>query len=150
MSTSRRELIASFLGLAVADLACRRRAPAPVPGELVDLAMIETGHLLRKGPLPLASEVERTVDVLVVGAGAAGLSAAWRLAGADVLVCELDSVEGGTARSGRNAVSAYPWGAHYLPAPLSAQGPVARLLREMNVLTGVDARGAPVFAEEAL
>lgn len=149
----RRELIASFLGLAVADLACHKRDPAPVAGDFIDQGTIEAGHLLRKGPPPSSNEVERTVDVLVVGAGASGLSAAWRLAGAghsDLLVCELDAVEGGTARSGRNAVSAFPWGAHYLPAPLSSEGPIPRLLKQMGVLTGVDPHGSPTFAEEVL
>jgi monoamine oxidase len=149
----RRELLASFLGLAVADVACRKKeTAAPVPGQLVDGNTVETGHLLRKGPLPVATEVERTVDVLIVGGGAAGLSAAWRLAGtsADFLVCELDTVEGGTARSGRNEVSAFPWGAHYLPAPLTNAGPIPRLLKQMGILTGVDEKGGPVFAEETL
>ena len=154
MLTSRRELIASFLGIAVADLACRRsQAPAQIPGGFADASIVETGHLLRQGPPALAIEAERTVEVLIVGAGAAGLSAAWRLASAgitDVLVCELDSVEGGTARSGKNEVSAYPWGAHYLPAPLTMVGPVPRLLKEMGVLTGVDDRGGPQYAEETL
>ncbi|MFP2931418.1 FAD-dependent oxidoreductase, partial [Pyxidicoccus sp. 3LG] len=86
------------------------------------------------------------------GAGVAGLSAAWRLAGAGVKVrvLELESEEGGTSRSGRNAVSAYPWGAHYLPAPLEDKGPVVRLLREMGAVTGVDAQGYPTFEEELL
>ncbi len=152
--TSRRELIASFLGLAVADLACRRNPnPGVIPGAFADTSILATGHQLRTGPPALATQVERTVDVLIVGAGAAGLSAAWRLAGAgvgDVLVCELDDVPGGTARGGINAVSAFPWGAHYLPAPLSATGPVPRLLKELGVLTGVDAQGGPQYAEEAL
>ncbi len=154
MPTSRRELIASFLGLAVADLACKRReTAAPIPGGFADEGLIATGHQLRGGPPPRATDVERTVDVLIVGGGVSGLSAAWRLAGAgvsDVLVCELDAVEGGTARSGKNAVSSYPWGAHYLPAPLTAAGPVPRLLKELGVLTGVDAAGAPEYAEAAL
>jgi hypothetical protein len=133
---SRRDLIASFLGLAVADAACRRRELPALPGALVD-QFHETGHLLRGPPLPRASQVSRTVDVLIAGAGAAGLSAAWRLRGAgldDVLVTELDTEVGGTARSGRNDVSAFPWGAHYLPAPLGTAGPVPRLLREMGVM----------------
>src|SRR5581483_4612570 len=125
-------------GLAVADAACRRRELPALPGALVD-QFHETGHLLRGPPLPRAAEVSRTVDVLIAGAGAAGLSAAWRLRGAgldDVLVTELDSELGGTARSGRNDVSAFPWGAHYLPAPLSTNGPVPRLLRELGVMSG--------------
>ena len=80
-------------------------------------------------------------------AGAAGLSAGWRLRAAglnDFLVLEVDDVIGGTSRSGQNEVSAYPWGAHYLPAPLSMHGPVPKLLCEMGVLTGVDDRGHAV------
>jgi len=149
---TRRELVAAFLGSAVAASACRRSAPrAPVPGALVDRA-VEVGHRLRKGPLPRAAEAQ-PVDVLVVGAGVAGLSAAWRLKAAgleNVRVVELDEEVGGTSRSGRNAVSAYPWGAHYLPAPLEDAGPVMRLLREMDAVTGVDAEGYPTFAEELL
>ncbi|MBF5045162.1 MULTISPECIES: FAD-dependent oxidoreductase [Myxococcaceae] len=151
MELSRRELLAAFLGSAVAAQACRRpeASGAPVPGALVDRA-VQSGHRLRAGgPLPRAAEAER-VDVLVVGAGIAGLSAAWRLAGAgvtDFRVLELDAKAGGTARSGRSAVSAYPWGAHYLPAPLESSGPVVRLLRELGAVVGEDARGRPEYAE---
>ncbi len=152
MELTRRELVAAFLGSAVAASACRRSRPRePVPGALVDRA-VEVGHRLRGGPLPRAAEA-RPVEVLIVGAGIAGLSAAWRLAAAgvkDVRVVELDEEVGGTSRSGRNAVSAYPWGAHYLPAPLEDAGPVMRLLREMDAVTGVDAEGYPTFAEELL
>jgi glycine/D-amino acid oxidase-like deaminating enzyme len=91
--------------------------------------------------------------VLIVGGGCAGLSAAWRLRGAGVerfLVCEVEREVGGTARSGRHSSTAYPWGAHYLPAPLRNTGPVPRLLDEMGVITGVDDSGKPIFAEHVL
>ena len=152
LELSRRELLASFLGAAVAAQACRRpeAGDAPVPGALVDRA-VHSGHRLRAGaPLPRAQGAE-SVDVLIVGAGIAGLSAAWRLAGAGVTgfrVLELDAEAGGTARSGRSPVSAYPWGAHYLPAPLESAGPVVRLLRELGAVVGEDARGRPLYAEE--
>lgn len=152
MELTRRELIAAFLGSAVAAGACQRLRPrAPVPGAVVDRAM-ETGHRLRGGPLPRAEGAE-PVEVLIVGAGVAGLSAAWRLAAAgvkDVRVVELEDEAGGTSRAGKNAVSAFPWGAHYLPAPLTEQGAVLRLLREMGVVSGMDAEGYPVFPEELL
>lgn len=147
----RRELLQSFLGGAVVASSCTR-APRAVPVSFAD-GLHERGHLLRGPALPLANTDARVVDCLVIGAGAAGLSASWRLkAGGldDVLVVEADDAVGGTARSGQNAVSAFPWGAHYLPAPLSARGPVPRLLSELGVLTGVDAAGAPLYAEEAL
>ena len=152
MELTRRELVAAFLGSAVAASACRGQRPRePVPGAIVDRA-VDVGHKLRGGPLPRAAEAQ-PVEVLVVGAGVAGLSAAWRLAAAgvkDVRVVELEAEPGGTARSGRNEVSAYPWGAHYLPAPLVDAGPVMRLLRELGAVTGVDARGYPTFLEEML
>ncbi|MCP3139107.1 FAD-dependent oxidoreductase [Pyxidicoccus xibeiensis] len=152
MELTRRELVAAFLGSAVAASACRRERPRePVPGAIVDRA-VEVGHKLRGGPLPRAQVLE-PVDVLVVGAGVAGLSAAWRLAGAGVKgvrVLELEAEAGGTSRSGRNAVTAYPWGAHYLPAPLEDRGPVVRLLKEMGAVTGVDTHGYPTFEESLL
>ncbi|MFL5321407.1 MAG: FAD-dependent oxidoreductase, partial [Myxococcaceae bacterium] len=152
MELGRRELITAFLGGAVAA-SCKSTGGArkKVPGELVD-RVVETGHLLRGGPLPVASNVE-ALDVLIIGAGAAGLSAAWRLAAAGVTsfkVIEVDAEAGGTARSGANAVSAYPWGAHYLPAPLQDRGPVMKLLRELGAVTAVDDKGRPHFAEEML
>ena len=149
---SRRDVIVSFLG-AGALTSCRRRpAPPEVPGALVD-RVHELGHLLRQGELPRANEDSARLDCLVVGAGAAGLSAAWRLRGAgleSLRVVEVEDVLGGTAQSGQNAYSAFPWGAHYLPAPLTSSGPVPRLLRELGVVTGVDESGSPTYAEEVL
>jgi phytoene dehydrogenase-like protein len=152
LELNRRELITAFLGAAVAG-ACQRSAPrARIPGTLVDRAA-EWGHALRgAAPLPRSAALQ-PVDVAVVGAGPAGLSAAWRLRGAGVsslAVLEVDEAPGGTSRSGRNAVSAFPWGAHYLPAPNRDGGPVMRLLRGMGLVTGVDEKGRPHFAEQAL
>jgi protoporphyrinogen oxidase len=152
MTPSRRDVLVSFLGLAAAEGCRRRPAPPEVPGALVD-RVHEVGHLLREAALPVAGGETIPVDVLIVGGGAAGLSAAWRLRGAGVeslAVVEVEDVLGGTAQSGQNQVTAFPWGAHYLPAPLTAAGPVPRLLRELGALTGVDEAGAPVFAEETL
>ena len=155
LTPSRRDVLAAFLGSA-ALASCRKRSThleAPrVKGAFIDDLHL-VGHRLREpGPLPASPLVER-VDVAIVGAGAAGLSAGWRLAGAgfsSFLVLETDAELGGTAKSGRDAVTAFPWGAHYLPAPLTVNGPVPRLLGELGVLIGVDPSGRPAFAEEAL
>ena len=149
---TRRDVLAAFLGAAVAS-SCKKPTAPRLEGELLDVALSNTGHLLRSGPPPRAAGPTRALDAVVVGGGASGLSAAWRLRGAgieDLLVAELDDVAGGTAKSGRNSVSAYPWGAHYLPAPLESHGPVPRLLKQMGVLTGVNEAGHPTFAEQAL
>jgi len=149
----RRDLLVSFLGLSVAQ-ACHRPAHrAPIPGALIDKA-VNVGHVLRGAPpKPAATTPSESLDCLVVGAGASGLAAAWRLRGAGIdslRVVDLEETAGGTSMSGANAVSAYPWGAHYVPAPLADAGPVARVLREIGVLTGTDARGRPTYLEHVL
>lgn len=127
---SRREVLAAFLGTAVA---CRARREDPLPpGELVG-ASHEVGHRLRDdGPPPRPSRWE-THDVVIAGAGVAGLAAAWRLAHAnirDVVMFELEPAIGGTSRSG----ASYPWGAHYIIAPSEENRVLAQLLHEMGVM----------------
>lgn len=51
-------------------------------------------------------------DAVVVGAGLAGLSAAWRLRHADVLVLEADDRVGGRIRSERRGAYWLNWGGH--------------------------------------
>ena len=78
------------------------------------------GHLLRERErLPPVTSTERA-GVVIVGAGVAGLAAAWHLERAgvrDVVLLELEDAPGGNARAGASAVTGYPWGAHYLPLP---------------------------------
>jgi protoporphyrinogen oxidase len=91
--------------------------------------------------------------VAIVGGGVAGLSAAWRLLRAgceDFLLLELESQPGGTARSGSSTVSAYPWGAHYLPLPAAENLALVTLLDEMGVLEGRTAEGESIAAEQHL
>lgn len=152
MNASRRELLSAFLGASVAQTACRRSRPREFPGQFVD-GFQNLGHKLRGPAIPLRDEVQRRIDVVVVGAGAAGLSSAWRLVGGGVtnlVVCELDDTVGGTSRWGQNAATRFPWGAHYLPAPTHASGPVFRVLTEMGLVRSVTDAGRPVLAEEVL
>ena len=93
------------------------------------------GHRLRDGaPFPTPQQT-RTVPVVIVGGGIAGLSAAWRLQkrGAEFVVLEMEETAGGNARSGRNDATAFPWAAHYVPVP----GPRATLVRELFEDLGV-------------
>ncbi len=96
----------------------------------------ERGHLIRE-PLSAAAPVESIrVDVLVVGAGVAGISAAWSLerAGiADVLMVEMEQQAGGTAASGALPRSPHPLGAHYLPAPTPHTPELEELLIELEI-----------------
>jgi NAD(P)-binding Rossmann-like domain len=133
LELTRRDLLAAFLGTTVACRARPLKTPLP-PGTLVG-ASHESGHRLR-GELNLTPGRWLSHDVVIVGAGIAGLAAAWRLDGHDAVVLDLEPAIGGTSRSGTNAVSAHPWGAHYVPAPSRENRVLARLLREMNVMDG--------------
>src|SRR5512142_1531381 len=134
---TRRTLLAAFLGAPFATIACRnRRSHALPPGEIVG-ASDAVGHRLRgtERPTP-AADAWTTKDVIIVGGGIAGLTAGWRLARAgfdDYTILELEPVEGGTSRSGSSNVSAYPWGAHYVPAPLKENRTLIRVLGDLGV-----------------
>lgn len=138
----------TFLAASAAALACKRKAPA-FTGSILGPSM-DLGHRLREFKRPEATSFEK-VGVLIVGGGVAGLSAAWRLAGAgftDFRILEMEPEVGGTARGGRNGVSAFPWAAHYVPAPTQENPAMVRLLRAAGVVEGFDEQGEPLFGEQ--
>lgn len=109
----------------------------------------KTGHMLRQGKFPAASKSIST-DVLIAGGGITGLSAMrWlKQNGVDnVLLLEMNGNVGGNSISGRNAVSAYPWAAHYLPIPDVANAELISFLRSVDVIKSFDERGLPVYNE---
>lgn len=142
----RRSLLAASVGVAAIGggaLALNRRDALP-PGTLGG-ADVARGHRLRGNSFPAPSATERT-QVAIVGGGVAGLSAAWALAdaGVDFRLLELEDRAGGNARAGRNTVSAFPLGAHYLPIPNPEAKGVLRLLERLGTVTGWQG-GKPVF-----
>jgi protoporphyrinogen oxidase len=151
---SRRDLLATFLGVPAALAGCGARHPDAIPaGEIVG-ASDSFGHRLRDGFRP-APPVERWQrgGVVIVGGGVAGLAAAWRFLRAgfdDFVLLELERAPGGTSRSGSSPLVAYPWGAHYVPAPMAENRLLVTLLGEMGVLEGRDKEGRPVVAEQFL
>lgn len=110
------------------------------------------GHALRDGKLPPVTETT-SPEVVIVGGGIGGLAAARRLKKngvKDIVLLELESRPGGNAISGKNNVSAYPWGAHYVPITGSDAVEVTRLFEELAIITGRDAGGLPIYHEEYL
>jgi protoporphyrinogen oxidase len=110
------------------------------------------GHKLRGYDFPPATRT-RKVDIAIVGGGVAGLSAAWQLARSgvtDFQLFELEDSAGGNARGGRNSVSAYPWGAHYLPLPGKEAVFVRELLADLGVLQGEPYAANPHYDERYL
>ncbi len=113
----------------------------------------DRGHRLRSGESFPPPTRTRSVAVAIVGGGVAGLSAGWwlqRQGLTDVEILELEPEVGGNSRSGRNAVSAYPLGAHYLPLPNPDNAPLLTLLTELGVITAYDGVHPPVYREEYL
>lgn len=142
-------LIAASAGLA----ACGRGRITGLPPGEVGGPGFSLGHRLRDGtgfPEPTSSE---RIPVVIVGGGVAGLSAGWRLhksGFADFALLEMESEPGGNARAGRNAVSAYPWGAHYLPIPTLESRYVRELLADLGLVRGDIYGLRPEYDEDTL
>lgn len=152
MTPSRRELLASFLGTAALATGCSgKRTPELPDGMLVGPSDV-FGHRLRGGFRPVPTTWEN-IPTVIVGGGVAGLAAGWRLERAgfrDYLLLELERDLGGTARSGTGKTGGYPWGAHYVPAPLPHHRLMIELLDDMGAIERVGADGMPQIAEELL
>ncbi len=96
-------------------------------------------HRLRTEYKPQAPARTITVDVAIIGGGVAGLSAAWWLARDNkqsLAVLDMQDAPGGNARGGGNRFSAFPMGAHYLPAPGPRAVHVRQLLADLQVIRG--------------
>jgi hypothetical protein len=142
---------AAAVAAAGGGLAYALERETPLPAGALGGADLARGHRLRDGGFPAPSAFE-DVDLVIAGGGVAGLSAGWRLNDAGFTrfkLLELEDQVGGNARSGRNAVSAYPLGAHYLPVANREARALQHLLRQLGMITG-DADGAPVYDPEQL
>ncbi|MCM2317029.1 MAG: FAD-dependent oxidoreductase [Thermoanaerobaculia bacterium] len=151
---TRRDILVSLLGAPLAAAACRK-APPPrrIEGEIVG-GSVDFGHALRaKREVTVPPDAWTRTGVVIVGAGIAGLSAAWQFERSgyrDYVVLELEKDAGGTSASGHSGVSPFPWGAHYLPVPLANNESLIALLDEMGLLEGRRGDGSPIVKEEHL
>jgi phytoene dehydrogenase-like protein len=150
MSLSRRELLQAIAGLGVVSCVGRSAGRA-IAGSIVG-GSHRRGHRVRDGVRPVPRRREET-GVAILGAGVAGLSAAWAFERAgfrDFVLLELEDSPGGTARWGEGPLTPYPWGAHYVPVPTTENRPLVAVLDEIGAVAGRDAAGHPVFAENVL
>ncbi len=153
-SFNRREILAAFLGVPFALAACRRTEVPQLPaGEIVGTSDL-FGHRLRDGlRVEVPADAWTNVSSVIVGGGVAGLTAAWRLQQSgitDFVLVELENAPGGTSRSGSNRSISFPWGAHYIPAPMKENVALVSLLAEMGVVEGKDKDGEPIIGEQFL
>jgi protoporphyrinogen oxidase len=128
-----------FLIAAPALLGLTAKAEKRIDGQFVNDAF-PLGHRLRDHTQFSAPKQTQKIQVVIVGAGIAGLSAAWRLHKKgfhDFILLEMEKDPGGNSRWGQNEISAYPWAAHYVPVP----GPHETLARELFEDLGVFADG---------
>jgi hypothetical protein len=122
-------IVAAKLTGAPALLGLGRKSGPRITGGWVNESAA-LGHRLRDGAAMPAPRRTVRVPVVIVGGGIAGLSAAWQLERNgfhDYVLLEMEREAGGNSRGGENAVSRYPWAAHYVPVP----GPRATLVREL-------------------
>lgn len=137
---------------------CVRAHPTSLTGTIQGAGRAQRGHRLRSVFEPPTNTTNTTnttnVDVLIVGAGVAGLTAAWRLRregfGGEILLMDLGDTIGGTSAAGKSDIGAFPWGAHYITLPNREARHMRALLHDLGVIQGFDGAGRPKFDPGAL
>ncbi|MBL7542170.1 MAG: NAD(P)-binding protein [Bdellovibrionaceae bacterium] len=157
MKTDRREFLkyglltsSAFLGSIYTFHQRRSRSTEELnyTGELIDQS--ERGHQLRKA-MAMEPRGYEEVPVLIAGGGMSGLLTGYYLKTHgfnNFRIVEMNDRIGGNSSYGENAVSKYPWGAHYIPLPNMENVELVTFLKDMGV---AKAGGKNVeFSEEYL
>lgn len=109
------------------------------------------GHFLRdRSRLPPPSSTLET-DVVILGSGVAGVTAAWKLGQAGARALMIDGPEPfGNAAGAHYGDLACPAGAHYLPLPSPDAAHVRAMLRDVGVITRGHLDERPTYDERYL
>ena len=109
----------------------------------------EAGHRLRAGLPPRTAANAGRFDVIVVGSGLAGLTAAWKLT--KLGVRNIAMVEGpelhGNAASTNDFGISYPTGAHYLPLPSMESMHMREMLSDLEIILADPYGERPTYDE---
>lgn len=102
---------------------------------------VSLGHRWRDGAFVPRDQTpkEFAADVVIVGAGIAGLTTAWCLARAGmkrVLLLERASQHGGLAVAGQHQGRAFPWGAHYVDPPDRGAKALLKIYEDLKIVIG--------------
>jgi hypothetical protein len=150
----RRFLVA---GASAAMSGCNMTRQQPMPWDKFSITVkrpgIESGHKLRELDVSkLVVAGEKSVDVLIIGSGAAGLSAAWNLkkAGYRNFAVLAGPETHGNAAGLSFETHACPTGAHYLPLPSIESVAIREILQSMGVLSGPIKSDEPSYDERVL
>lgn len=109
----------------------------------------KAGHLIRDG---FKGSPTNTIDVplCIIGAGISGLSAGYHLKKQGItnfLIFDLETKHGGNSISDSNAITSYPWAAHYLPIVNNTNQDLLDFLHAHHVITDFDNEGLPIYNE---
>ena len=171
---NRRQFLQSTATLATAASASwlDYRYLARPPGISVNKVGLPLAHLLRDQQLNAAPSHEHVCETLILGSGAAALSAAWYLArNGYTNFCIADGFE----RNGNNAAYAYsgslkmskanfseaktnateaplvaPSGAHYLAQPSAESSHIRQMLADLGIIEGYNGAGKPIYRDTDL
>jgi phytoene dehydrogenase-like protein len=145
----RRDFIQYSIALCVfQQLATSCRQQRQIPGRIIG-ANATVGHQLRDKKFSAPSR-SINKEIVIIGGGVSGLSAARHLyknGKTDFLLLDLESKTGGNAAYGKNEVSAFPFGAHYIPVPNNNLKEYHAFLHECGVISAFDENGIPTYNE---
>ena len=142
------------------------------PSISVNKVGLPLAHLLRDQQLNATPSREHVCETLILGSGAAALSAAWYLArNGYTNFCIADGFE----RNGNNAAYTYsgslkmskanfseaktnateaplvaPSGAHYLAQPSAESSHIRQMLADLGIIEGYDGAGKPIYRDTDL